>query len=284
VSGARAATVLTHSRPEQTAHALERLIDAARRAGFVLRFDPDETAKHRLEASDVVLVNAEVITDVEICIVLGGDGTILRGLRRYAGTGVPVFAVNFGEVGFLATVEPEDLDDAFDRAFGGDFERLALPAIAAEADNAVYAAMNDVSIHRKVGGRVARLAYGVEGEEVGSVRCDGLVVCTPAGSTGYNLANGGPVLAWGVEGFGVSFIAPHSLTARALVVAPDDTLSVANHGLEAVDVTVDGRPVCELAPAGELHMRFRPAASILAQVPGWSFYRRLRTKFGHLAS
>ena len=67
---------------------------------------------------------------------------------------------------------------------------------------------------------MAELAYSVEGEQLGEVRCDGLVVATPAGSTGYNLANGGPVLAWGVEGYVVSFIAPHTLTARALVVAP----------------------------------------------------------------
>jgi NAD+ kinase len=116
------------------------------------------------------------------------------------------------------------------------------------------------------------------------VRCDGLVVATPAGSTGYNLANGGPVLAWGVEGFGVSFIAPHSLTARALVVAPGDTLSVSNHGNEAVDVSVDGRPACEIAPGDELLARFAPASGRLAQLPGASFYRRLRAKFGRLSS
>jgi NAD+ kinase len=131
---------------------------------------------------------------------------------------------------------------------------------------------------------VAQLAYGVEGEEVGSVRCDGLVVCTPAGSTGYNLANGGPVLAWGVEGFGVSFIAPHSLTARALVVAPADTLSVSNHGREAVDVSVDGRPACEIAPGEELRAGFERDVAGLAQLPGSSFYRRLRAKFGRLSS
>ena len=110
-------------------------------------------------------------------------------------------------------------------------------------------AINDVAIHRKVGERVAELAYALDGEEVGSVRCDGLVVATPAGSTGYNLANGGPVMAWGVEGFVVSFIAPHSLTARALVVAPDDRLTIHNRSREPLDVAVDGRPAGEI-PAG----------------------------------
>jgi NAD+ kinase len=92
-------------------------------------------------------------------------------------------------------------------------------------------------------------------------------------------------MAWGVEGYAVSFIAPHSLTARALVVAPDDTLSVQNRSRdEPVDVTVDGRPTCELAPGESLSVRFLEAQSKLAQIPGASFYHRLREKFGRLAS
>jgi NAD+ kinase len=287
VTQRRAVTVMTHGRPEQVAATLQRLIAAARASGVVLRFDPAETRKHGLrpDADGAVVVDAEPIRDVSLCIVLGGDGTILKGLRCYAGTGVPVFSVNFGEVGFLATIEPEELDGfGFERAFAGEFEVLLLPAIAFEGGSGVHKAFNDISFHRKVGGRVAQLSYGVQGEEVGSVRCDGLVVCTPAGSTGYNLANGGPVLAWGVEGFGVSFIAPHSLTARALVVAPDDTLTVSNQGREAVDVSVDGRPVCEIAPGEDIHSAFEPRAASLAQLPGSSFYRRLRAKFGRLSS
>lgn len=281
----RQVTVMTHTRPAQVAAALQRLIAAAREARVKLRFDSEETSKLGLVGDDVVLVDAEIIDAVELCIVLGGDGTILRALRRYARTEVPVFAVNFGEVGFLAALEPEDLDeDGFERALAGDFEVLRMPAIAIEAGDGTLLAINDVSIHRKIGARVAQLAYGVEGEEVGSVRCDGLVVCTPAGSTGYNLANGGPVMAWGVEGFCVSFIAPHSLTARALVVAPSDALSLSNCGYDAVDVSIDGRPAGEIAPGAALNARFEHDAACLAQVPGWSFYRRLRTKFGRLSS
>ena len=101
------------------------------------------------------------------------------------------------------------------------------------------------------------------------------MVATPAGSTGYNLANGGPVMAWGVEGFVVSFIAPHSLTARALVVAPDDVLSVHNRSREEpVDVTVDGRPVCVLG-AGRARSRRGSSTTraALAQMPGTTFYQ-----------
>jgi NAD+ kinase len=110
------------------------------------------------------------------------------------------------------------------------------------------------------------------------------VIATPAGSTGYNLANGGPVLAWGVEGFVVSFIAPHSLTARALVVAPADAMLVHNASQEEpVEVTTDGRPVCELAPGEKVTAHFAADQGHLAQLPGSNFYLRLREKFGRLA-
>ncbi len=285
MSSVKAVTVLTHSRPQQVAETLERLIADARDARVDLRFDPDEADKLGVRAGDGIVVDGDLCEDVDLCVVLGGDGTILKALRRYARTQVPTFAVNFGEVGFLATIEPEQINGTgFACAFERDFEDLHLPAITIDTGDGLLTAINDISFHRQVGGRVAQLAYGVEGEEAGSVRCDGLVVCTAAGSTGYNLANGGPVMAWGVEGFGVSFIAPHSLTARALVVAPGDALSVANQGREAVDVDVDGRPACQIAPGDELVARYEPNTARLAQLPGWSFYRRLRTKFGRLAS
>ncbi|WP_205698044.1 NAD(+)/NADH kinase [Conexibacter sp. SYSU D00693] len=280
----RSATVLTHQRPEQVAGVLGDLCRAAVRSQVRLRFDEEEAAKHDLSAYEGFEVGP-MRDDVDLCLVLGGDGTILRALRRYAGTGVPVFGVNFGEVGFLATIDPDGVQEDLERALEGDFEVLTLPALAVETgDGRELAAINDISLHRRVGERVAQLAYGVGDEEVGSVRCDGLVVSTPAGSTGYNLANGGPVMAWGVEGYAVSFIAPHSLTARALVVAPDDELTIFNRGREEVDVTVDGRPAGTIGPDGSITVRFVREAADLAQVPGSSFYRRLRQKFGRLAA
>jgi NAD+ kinase len=280
----RRAVVYTHRRPEETRDALEKLLAAARTADVELRFDEEETAKHRIRSGDGILANAEdQIEDIDLVFVLGGDGTILTALRRYAGTGVPVFAVNFGQVGFLATVEPDGLDEAFALAYRGEYDLLRLPAIALQAPAGIQAAINDVSIHRKVGERVAMLGYALGGEEVGSVRCDGLVVATPAGSTGYNLANGGPVLAWGVAGCVISFIAPHSLTARPMVAAPNDEISIHNNSREeAVDISVDGRPAGELGPGEALTCRFLAEAALLAQVPGSSFYRRLREKFGKL--
>ena len=281
----RVATVVTHRRPTEVAPAIDMLVGLACEAGAVLRFDPDETRKHELEPGESIELDAPISKDVDICFALGGDGTILTALRTYAGTGVPVFGVNYGEIGFLATVDRDDAPTGCKRAFAGDFEVLALPGISLEGARGEWLAINDVSMHRQPGKRVADLAYAVGGDEIGRVRCDGLVVATPAGSTGYNLANGGPVLAWGVAGLVVSFIAPHSLTARALVVAPTDVLFVHNRSREEpVDVTVDGRPVCVLAPAEQVVVRFEDAQGALAQMPSATFYQRLRDKFGRLAT
>lgn len=285
----RVVAVLSHARPEETEVAFGRLLDAARERGILVRLDQVESDKHRRPAGDGVEVSDASFGDVELAIALGGDGTVLRALRRFAGTGVPVFGVNYGEIGFLATVDRDRADEGVARALAGDFESISLPAIRPlggswTVETSGATAINDVAITRRAGNRVAELAYAVGGEEVGRVRCDGLVVATPAGSTGYNLANGGPVLAWGVEGFVVSFIAPHSLTARALVVAPDDVLTVHNRSADPVDVSLDGRPAGELAPGETITCAFHRDATQLALLPGSTFYRRLRETFGRLSS
>ena len=138
---------------------------------------------------------------------------------------MPVFGINYGTVGFLAAVDPDDVRDGLTRFYAGDFEVMSLPALDAGEGRL---ALNDVSFHRRPHGRVAELTFSLGEQDVGHVRCDGLVAATPAGSTGYNLANNGPILAWGVEGYVVSFIAPHTLTARPLVAAPDDVLILRN--------------------------------------------------------
>ncbi|MHB1467580.1 MAG: NAD(+)/NADH kinase [Solirubrobacteraceae bacterium] len=275
--------VLTHARPEHTHNALERLIDLVRGEDVLLMVDAEEASKHGLRDGEGIRVGPIEREDVDLCFVLGGDGTILKALRVHAGLEAPVFAVNFGEIGFLATVEQNQLTEGVRLALRGEFELLRLPMIALEGEGASQHAVNDVAIHRKIGDRVASISYSFGEDELGSVRCDGLVVATPAGSTGYNLANGGPVMAWGVKGFAVSFIAPHSLTARALVVAPHDQMRIHNRGGNALDVSIDGRPFGELPTGGAISVGFVDGECTLAQLPGSSFYRRLSEKFGRLA-
>jgi NAD+ kinase len=280
----KAITVFTHANAEMTGGPLRRVIELAHEAGVEVQLPADEVEKHGIEPQDGVALGTDGAGDPDVAIVLGGDGTILSTLRRYARRDVPVFAVNFGTIGFLATIEPEELDSGIALALDRDFDTMPIPGLVADTSEGEQIGINDISFHRRHTGRVAELAYSVEGEQLGEVRCDGLVVATPAGSTGYNLANGGPVLAWGVRGYVVSFIAPHTLTARALVVAPGDRLAVTNRSTrEDVEMTTDGKGVCVLPREGTIEIRFEPECAVLAQLPGASFYHRMREKFGRLA-
>jgi NAD+ kinase len=279
----RTVVVLTHTVPEQTSAALGETVIAANAAGATVYADAEEIEQHGDAASGIEALDT-LEGDPDLCIVLGGDGTILKALRLYADTAVPVFGVNFGTIGFLAAVEREELHDGLGHAFGREFEVMSLPGLEVDAHVDPPVALNDVSLIRKPHSRVADLAYRLGGKEVGHVRCDGLVAATPAGSTGYNLANQGPILAWGVEGYVVSFIAPHTLTARPLVVAPDDKLSITNAaGRDPVDVVLDGAHVAELASGATMEVGFRDDVSRLGQLAGANFYRRIRDKFGRLA-
>jgi len=275
--------LVTHSHPPSAGEAVAAAISAAAKAECRLVASAAEAAKHEGDLAGIE-VSEKMPSDPDVCLVLGGDGSILWALRQYAGTEVPVFGINFGTVGFLAAAERGELEEGLRRAFAGDFEVIRLPGLDVSAGTSTGVALNDVSFSRRPHDRVAELSYRIAGEEVGNVRCDGIVAATPTGSTGYNLANGGPILAWGVEGYVVSYIAPHTLTARALVVAPDDVLHVGNApGREPVEVALDGEPLEDLAPGAEAEVRFRDGVGRLAQAPGSSFYHRIGEKFGHLA-
>lgn len=278
------AAVITHHFPNDNVEpALARLRTLAAELECELIFDTPDLGRHDGIEN---LVNAELAAaDPDVAIVLGGDGSILRSLRTFAGTRTPTFGFNFGTIGFLTTVEREQLPDGLKLALTGQFDVLKLPALRLRFDGGDVLAVNDVSFHRARDARVAEVAYGLEGEVVGRVRCDGVVAATPAGSTGYNLANSGPILAWGVEGYVVSFIAPHTLTARALVAAPDDRLSVTNSGRrDDLEILVDGLMVGSLPVGATAELRFEDDVACLAQLPGTTFYDRFRQKFGKLAS
>jgi NAD+ kinase len=275
--------LLTHHKVDDTAEAVAKLAEAVSAAGGEILVSRDEAEKHpRIECR---VVDDPATAGVDAAVVMGGDGTMLTALREFAGTGIPVFTFNFGAVGFLATVERDDLDDGIRRLLAREYETLDLPTLLIEPAAGRRIAVNDVAFLRRSGSRVAQLAYAVRGKEIARARCDGLVVSTPVGSTGYNLANGGPLVAWGVEGYIVSYIAPHTLTARTLVAATSDVLVVSNLSHEEpVDVETDGRRVCTLEPGQDLEVCFDDQPSKLAIAPGTGFYDQLVEKFGRLAS
>ena len=277
-------TVFTHQHFSETADAIEQLIGRLTSEGIQVQLPEAEVEKHGVTERDGVVLGVEPDADTDVAVVLGGDGSILTAMRIFAGTPVPVFSFNYGAIGFLSSVDHDCLDDGIDRLVRGDWEVIGMPAMAVSVNSERRLGVNDISFHRRPDSRVAELEYSVADEQLGKVRCDGLVVATPVGSTGYNLANGGPVLAWGVQGFVVSFIAPHTLTARALVVAPDDALTVLNLSeRDDVGVTTDGRPVMTLGPGEATTVSFAQEQVLLAQIPGSTFYHRFRDKFGRLA-
>jgi NAD+ kinase len=277
-------TLFTHTLIDDTHDAVLRLLEACTGAGIEVLVPDEEVEKHCLEPREGLRLGADPSDETDVAVVLGGDGTILTALRATAARQTPVFAFNYGAIGFLSSVERDQLDDGIARLMEGRYEVIEMPGLAVELDGQRRIGVNDISLHRRTNSRVAELGYSVKGDQLGRVRCDGLVAATPVGSTGYNLANGGPILAWGVEGFVVSFIAPHTLTARALVVAPDDVLTIENLSTrEAVDVTTDNRPVAELPPGEQVEVRFLHDQVRLAQVEGANFYHRIREKFGRLA-
>ncbi len=281
--GIRNAVLLTASSGAQTAAGVAAACRAAEAVGCELVVTGEERERHGPAGEGLTEVQS-LPRSPDLCLVLGGDGTILRGLREYAHTEVPVFGINYGTIGFLAAAEQSELDHGLARAFGGEFELVELPGLEVGPSGSTVPALNDVTFTRTPHHRVAQLSYRLGGREVGHVRCDGLVAATPVGSTGYNLANGGPILAWGVAGYVVSFIAPHTLTSRPLVVAPDDVLHVHNLGeRDSVDIAVDGTPQGVLEPTSEIEVRFSHGVSRLAQPQGETFYGRIREKFGRLA-
>jgi NAD+ kinase len=272
----------THLRVDETREAVEKLVAAVHAAGGEVLVTAAEAEKHALNGCRVV--DDPAADGADVAVALGGDGTMLGTLREFAGTGVPVFTFNFGAVGFLATVEPDAIDDGIRRLIEGDFETIELPTLVIRPAAGERIAVNDIAFLRRSGSRVAQLSYSVRGEEIARARCDGLVVSTPVGSTGYNLANGGPVVAWGVEGYIVSYIAPHTLTARTLVAAMTDVLVVSNLSREeSVDVETDGKRVCVLDPGQSLEVSFDDRPALLAKFSGTGFYDQLVDKFGHLA-
>jgi NAD+ kinase len=224
----------------------------------------------------------ELVKDAkaELVIVLGGDGTILRGLQRFLGTGVPVIGVNFGRVGFLASMGPEEMAEGLRRAFAGELRIVELPTLEVELDGQRRVAVNDVVAASSTVGRMVELAWSVGGEDLGTQPCDGVICATPSGSTAYNLSSGGPVLVWGLDAMAVTFVSPHSLQARPLVVPRGLDLEIRNdtHNVAAA-LIADGQKVGELGATQLALVRLGEQRSLLATLPEMTFFRRYRDTF-----
>lgn len=269
------AFVLTHGRPDAIGPALERVQATAADSGVELLYPEEERLKHGLPPA------GDDSADADLAVVLGGDGTMLRALARFLEQGLPVIGVNFGRVGFLASIEPDRLETDLSRVFGGDYLLVELPTLDAIVGGETAVAVNDVVAASSSLGRMVELEWAVGGEDLGRQPCDGLICSTPSGSTAYNLSNGGPVLVWGLDALALTFVAPHSLHARPLVVPRGRDVVIWNRtpGV-AVSVLVDGHVFHELPPDGRVTIRLGERRSLLATLPEATFFSRYRETFG----
>jgi NAD+ kinase len=254
--------VVTRGGSRDLGDAVARLEEVARESGVQLLFEEDGG-------------------DPDLAVSLGGDGTILRALTRFLGAGVPVLGVNFGRVGFLTAIQGSELETGLARAFAGEYRVFELPTLEVELAGGEHVAVNDTVVTSGTLGRMIELGYSIDGEDLGVQPCDGLICSTPSGSTAYNLSNGGPVLVWGLEAMVITFVAPHSLHARPLVVGPETELEVVNRSVGvAASVLIDGHPVNELAPGDRVVVRFGRDRSLLATLPERTFFHRYADVFG----
>jgi NAD+ kinase len=263
-SAVKRAAVVTHGKRELVGSALAQLEELTRAHGVeIVEEDGDGPP-----------------ADADLAVVLGGDGTMLRALRRFLGTRTPVIGVNFGRVGFLASMQARDLEAGLGRAFAGDFRVYDLPTLDARADGASGSAVNDVVAVSTEIGRIAELEWDVGGEPIDVQPCDGIICATPSGSTAYNLSNGGPVIVWGVDAMAVTFVAPHSLDARPLVVPRGRDVEIVNRSVDvSVTALIDGHRFADLAPGDSVKIGLGPRHSRLAMLPEMTFFRRYRETF-----
>jgi len=273
-SAVKRAAVITHGKPPTIGPGLARLEVVAKQAGVELLFPEEEIEKHRKGQDAADLGSAD------LAVVLGGDGTMLRALQRFLGTPVPALGVNFGKVGFLTSIEQDELEALLPRVFSGDYRVLELPTLEVELDGARQAAVNDVVAASSIVGRMVSLQWSVGGEDLGRQDCDGIICSSPPGSTAYNLSNGGPVLVWGLDAMAVTFIAPHSLHARPLVVPRGLDLVVENETPDVpVQVLADGHGLGDIPPSGRATVRLGEPRSRLATLVESTFFQRYHKTF-----
>ena len=279
---ARRVLLLTHQAPEQTTGSLATVLAILDEAGVEVLVPPAEVVKHPRLAAYTSSEGVQLRPGGEdLIVVLGGDGSMLRAMAREAGSGAPVIGVNFGRVGFLCSIERDGLESGLRRALTGDYLVMGLPSLTVDWSDGWVQAVNDLALVRGGESRIADLSFSIGGERVATVRCDGIVVSTPVGSTAYNLAAGGPTVSWRVRCYVLSFLAGHHLDTRPLVVAPEEELTVTNSAIVGgCDILADGVKVGTLAPGRQITLGLGGQDVHLAVFEEESFFRRYREKFG----
>jgi len=220
---------------------------------------------------------------VDLLLVFGGDGTILRAAREIAGCATPILGVNIGGLGFLTAVPSDHLALALKSVLAGDYDIQSRALIEvtgmARGKKIQQAALNDIVVSRGAVSRLISLDVGVDGEAITRYRCDGLIISSPTGSTAYSLAAGGAIVLPTAEVFTLTPICPHSLSNRSIILPLSSRITVkAITPLPATILSADGQVVAELDAGDEVVIRRSRRAIRLVQLPESSFLEALRRK------
>ncbi|MFI0941819.1 NAD kinase [Streptomyces sp. NPDC021020] len=283
----RTVFLLTHTGRAAAIRSAERVVQALLRCGIGVRLLAEEAVDLPLpEAVELVAVaGPEAVEGCELIVVLGGDGTLLRGAEFSRASGVPLLGVNLGRVGFLAEAERDDLDKVVDRVVTRDYEveeRMTLDVLVRNDGSVVHTdwALNEASVEKASRERLLEVVTEVDGRPVSRFGGDGVVCATPTGSTAYAFSAGGPVVWPEVEALLMVPISAHALFAKPLVTSPRSVLAVEVQPETPNGVLwCDGRRTVELPAGARVEVRRGAVPVRLARLHHASFTDRLVAKF-----
>ncbi len=226
----------------------------------------------------------EVPEGSQLVIVLGGDGTLLSAARAVGDREIPLFAVNLGSLGFLTAITIDEFIPELERFFNGERKTSKRRMLHADLErdgniSARYGALNDVVVTKASIARMIEVEVLINRHKMCTYRADGLIVCSPTGSTAYSLAAGGPIVFPTVEAVCITPICPHMLTNRPVIVPSDVEITIVNQAPdESAYLTVDGQVGEPLRQGDRIHFRRTAHFIHLVRPPHMSFFDVLRQK------
>ena len=273
--------ILTHGDADVARDPLGRCLAFLRARDVEVLAPPAEWEKHGqvlAAAGCGRLSGAAGLEGVGLCLVLGGDGTMLRAFHLTRDRSIPVAGVNLGRVGFLTTVDKHEVEVGLAALLAGGFTEYPLLGLEARIGSELFVASNDVVVGRGKRPRACSLGLTINGVTLFAVLCDGVVVGTPAGSSAYSLAAGGPLLGISVDAYVISLVDPHAVGVRPVVAAPGDILEIINTDYAEAAVDVDGERVAAVKPGDVVRINTIPGMTTLALLNGDSLYHHFRDR------
>ncbi len=271
--------VLHHHRPE-----VRELVDRA------LTFCVDCSVEVRMPATDAALIGrpelgvaeATFPDGLELCLSFGGDGTMLRATHLVVDRGIPLLGVNAGDLGYLAEIDPDQLENVLSAWLDGELvieERMMVEVID-HRDERLGLALNEAVIERAESGHIVSLVASIGDRRFTTYKADGLIVATPTGSTAYSLSAGGPIVEPDFQALIVVPVAAHMMFNRPLVLAPSTEVRLEVEGYRAAVVTLDGRSVATVEPGDDVTVRCSPVRARFLVTGQRDFHGVLKEKFG----